>query len=321
MQTPRLRIAFAGTPEFAAHSLACLIAEDHHDIVAVYTQPDRPAGRGRSLRKSAVKELAEANGLPVLQPSTFKDAGALQTLRDLNLDLLIVVAYGQILPSSVLETPRLGCINVHASLLPRWRGAAPIQRAIETGDAVSGVTIMQVEPALDSGPMYRKEACVIDSQDTAQTLHDKLADLGAASLCLTLTDLATGSAVAEPQDESLVTYAEKITKAEAKINWAESADQIHRKIRAFYPVPVAYADLFEQSVRIWRVERLQQTSTKQAGSIERLTRDGLDIVTGDGKLIRILELQMPGKRRVSIIDFVNGNPKLVTSSSQNAAKQ
>lgn len=311
MTLPRLRLAFAGTPEFAAHALAALIEQNEHDIVAVYTQPDRPAGRGRSLRKSAVKTLAESHALPVLQPDSLKTKEAQAQLRSLQLDALVVVAYGQILPQVVLDTPRLGCINVHASLLPRWRGAAPIQRAIEAGDQEAGVTIMHVSLALDSGPMYRKEQCVIEDDDTAQSLHDKLADLGATSLALTLRDLANGTAVAEEQDEDLVTYAEKITKAEAEIDWHESAEVIDRKIRAFTPIPIAYTTLFDQTVRIWQAKRQTGTTQARAGSVVHCSREGLDIATGDGKLIRVLALQMPGKKRIAIADFVNGNPKLI----------
>ncbi len=315
MTASRLRIAFAGTPDFAAVSLAALIKADQHDLIAIYTQPDRPAGRGRKIQKSAVKELAEAHNLTVLQPLSFKAPEALEELQSLNLDLLIVVAYGQILPQSILDTPRLGCINVHGSLLPRWRGAAPIQRAIEIGDTESGVTIMQMARTLDSGPMYLKSSCSIEASDTAQILHDKLAKLGAKSLFETVSALADGTATAEEQDEELVTYAEKITKTEAAIDWQDSAMAIQRKVRAFNPMPVAHAELFEKNIRVWdaTVTAPETSPTeKQPGEIAAISRDGIDVVTGKG-LLRITQLQMPGKRQMSVADFVNGNPDLVRS--------
>ena len=310
MNTSRLRIAFAGTPEFAAVSLRSLIKADQHDLVAIFTQPDRPAGRGRKVQKSAVKELAESSDLNILQPLSFKDPETLEILRSLDLDLLIVVAYGQILPQTILDTPRLGCINVHGSLLPRWRGAAPIQRAIEAGDPESGVTIMQMAAGLDSGPMYLKAACPIEKNDTAQVLHDKLADLGAEALLETISALSTGSMKPKDQDESLVTYAEKITKAKAAINWQESAIEIQRKVCAFNPVPVSHTELFEKKVRIWEVEVIDSSSDKKAGEIVKTSREGIDIATGEG-LLRIKVLQMPGKRQIAVADFVNGNADLL----------
>lgn len=314
MKSTRLRIAFAGTPEFAATSLAALIEADQHELVAVFTQPDRPAGRGRKIQKSAVKELAESHELNILQPLSFKDPETLELLRSLELDLLIVVAYGQILPRSILDTPRLGCINVHGSLLPRWRGAAPIQRAIAEGDQKSGITIMQMAESLDTGPMYSKTECEIESTDTAQILHDKLAELGAKCLQETLEAIANGSATLEIQDESQTTYAAKLTKAEAAIDWTEPASIIQRKIRAFNPVPVSHTELFEKKVRVWEAELIKSTdqisSADSIGSIKNISRDGIDVVTGDG-LLRITMLQMPGKRRVAVSDFVNGNPDLI----------
>lgn len=310
MQTPRLRIAFAGTPEFAVASLAALLDVDQHDVIAIYTQPDRPAGRGRQLRKSAVKLHAESRNLPVYQPFSFSDPETLASFAAMAPDLLIVVAYGQILSQQVLEIPRLGSLNVHASLLPRWRGAAPIQRAIEAGDRVTGVTIMQVVEALDSGPMYRTASCPITSHDTAQTLQEKLAISGAHALIQTLNDIAADRAKLERQDESLVTYADKISKTEARINWEAPADVIHRKIRAFNPVPIAHANLFGKEIRIWSADLTNFHTTAVPGTILNLSRDGLDIATGKG-VLRITSLQLPGKRRISITDFVNGNPQLV----------
>lgn len=314
MNSPRLRIAFAGTPEFAAISLKSLIKADQHDLVAVFTQPDRPAGRGRKIQKSAVKELAESNNLDALQPVSFKDQATLETLQSLDLDLLIVVAYGQILPQAILDTPRLGCINVHGSLLPRWRGAAPIQRAIEAGDPESGVTIMQMAAGTDTGPMYLKAACSIENKDTAQVLHDKLAVLGAEALLETITALSSGSARLENQDESLVTYAAKITKEEAAINWQESAIEIQRKVCAFNPAPVCHTELFEKKVRVWEAEVIDShtisKTDKPAGEIVKASHEGIDIATGE-QLLRIKVLQMPGKRQIAVADFVNGNKDLL----------
>ncbi len=313
MQPPRLRIAFAGTPEFAAVALKALIKSGQHDLIGVFTQPDRHAGRGRKLKKSAVKMLAEEQGLKVYQPPSFRNLEIVETLRSLDLDLLVVVAFGQILPASVLETPRLGCINVHGSLLPRWRGAAPIQRAIEAGDKQTGVTIMQMAEKLDSGPMYLRTPCEITLDETAGTLHDKLATLGAESLLETLTAIAEGRATLEEQDESLVTYAEKISKAEAQIDWQRPAEIIERKIRAFNPVPVTHAELFDQNIRIWEAEVLDAESLpvkNLPGDILSLSREGCDIQTGKG-ILRIKSLQLPGKRRVSISDFANANPELI----------
>lgn len=314
MKSSRLRIAFAGTPEFAAVSLAALLKADQYDLVAVFTQPDRPAGRGRKVRKSPVKVLAESHDLNLLQPLSFKDQETLETLRSLNLDLLIVVAFGQILPQVILDTPRLGCINVHGSLLPRWRGAAPIQRAIEAGDQESGITIMQMAETLDSGPMFLKVPCKIEEDDTAQTLHDRLAELGAQCLLETLDAISAGTANLEQQDEKLVTYAEKITKAEAVINWHETAVTIQRKIRAFNPFPVAHAELFGKQVRIWQAEVIDSkpsSNQNSVGNITAISRKGIDVISGDG-ILRIKKLQLPGKRPVEVSDFVNANPELLT---------
>ncbi len=309
MTTP-LRIAFAGTPEFAAISLEGLIKNSQHELVAVFTQPDRPAGRGRKIQKSAVKEVAELHNIAVLQPHSFNSSETLEALRNLELDLLIVVAYGQILPRAILDTPRLGCINVHGSLLPRWRGAAPIQRAIEEGDAQSGITIMQMAESLDSGPMYSKTSCNIDQTDTSQTLHDKLANLGAQCLLETLSAIASGSTKLEAQDESQVTYASKLTKAEAEIDWSEPASSIQRKIRAFNPFPVSFTELFDQKVRVWEAEVIQSDHNETTGTINKISRNGIDIVANEG-LLRIKTLQLPGKRKVSVSDFLNANPDLV----------
>ncbi|MEH6467663.1 MAG: methionyl-tRNA formyltransferase, partial [Porticoccus sp.] len=253
-----MHIVFAGTPEFAAHHLQALLDDDHHKIVAVYTQPDRPAGRGKKLTASPVKVLAQAHGLTVNQPVSLKEAEQQKILRDLNADIMVVVAYGLLLPKAILDTPHLGCINVHASLLPRWRGAAPIQRAIEAGDKETGVTIMQMDIGLDTGDMLLKAHCPITETDTGGSLHDKLASIGPPALLKTLLELEEGSAVAEKQDDELSNYAPKISKDEALVDWSQSAKIIARKVRAFNPFPVTYTTLGNEGgekterVRLWQ---------------------------------------------------------------------
>ena len=298
-----LRVVFAGTPDFAASSLAALL-DSEHEVVAVYTQPDRPAGRGRKLTPSPVKQLAQAQALPVYQPVSLKDAEAQAELAALNADVMVVVAYGLLLPQAVLDTPRLGCINVHASLLPRWRGAAPIQRAIEAGDSASGVTIMQMDVGLDTGDMLYKLACPITAEDTSGTLYDKLANLGPQGLIETLKQLAAGTAKPVVQDEALVTHAQKLSKEEARINWNESAAVIERKIRAFNPVPAAWVEYQGKPMKIWRAEVVAQQG--RAGEVLSCSADGLVVACGENAL-KITELQPSGSKRMPIAAFAAGH--------------
>ncbi len=302
-----MRIVFAGTPQFAVPSLEALLAGDH-SVVAVYTQPDRPAGRGRRLQASPVKRLALEHRIPVMQPQTLRSEAEIDAFARLRPDLLVVAAYGLILPAGILSIPTVGAINVHASLLPRWRGAAPIQRAILAGDEETGVTIMEVVEALDAGPMLLKKAIPIDPHETAGELHDRLAALGAEALCEALSQLETGKAQAIPQDESEVTYAVKITKEEAGIDWSLPAQTLARAVRAFNPWPVAFTHFDEQVLRIWRAEAIPARSEDIPGTIVEARRN-LEVATGEGRL-RLLEVQLPGGRRQPAQAFLNAHPCL-----------
>ena len=298
-----LRILFAGTPEFAVPPLAALL-DAGHQVVAVYTQPDRPAGRGRQIQPSPVKALALERGIPVEQPVSLKrDPEAVDRLRALAPDLMIVVAYGLLLPPVVLEIPRLGCVNVHASLLPRWRGAAPIQRAVLAGDPETGVCVMRMEEGLDTGPVYRRLATPIGPRETAGQLHDRLASLGAQALLEALPDILAG-AVPEPQNPALATYANKLVKEEARIDWFAPAERTACQIRAFDPWPVAEARLDGTVLRIWEAEALSKPTEAKPGTVLETGRDGILVATGAG-ILRILRLQAPGKRPMSARDFLN----------------
>ncbi|MDF9392464.1 MULTISPECIES: methionyl-tRNA formyltransferase [Methylococcus] len=299
-----MRIVFAGTPEFAVPALRALIASGNPPC-AVYTQPDRPAGRGRRIASSPVKQLASDHGLPVFQPESLKGPEELERLRELAPDLMVVVAYGLILPPPVLTVPRLGCVNIHASLLPRWRGAAPIQRAILAGDRETGVTLMRIEPRLDAGPMLGKRSCLIGDDDSAATLHDRLAGLGAELLAELLPALAEGCLAGEAQDESRVTYAEKIEKSEARIDWQQDATTLSRRVRAFNPWPVAETTLDGTVLRIWSARALDTPQDTAPGTVLAAAKN-LDVACGRGTL-RILEIQTPGKRRMSAADFLNAH--------------
>lgn len=301
-----MKIIFAGTPEFSVPVLHVLL-ESAHDVVAVYTQPDRPAGRGRRTKASPVKRLAMEHELPVCQPRTLRDAPTQAVLEAYQADVMVVVAYGLILPAAVLAMPRLGCINVHASLLPRWRGAAPIQRAILAGDRKTGVTLMQMDAGLDTGPVLASLACPIASDDTGGRLHDRLAQLGARLLKENLKRVEQGQLVPQGQDEVLATYAEKLDKREAAIDWALSAEDIGRKVRAFNPWPVAETRYTDRQFRVWEAIPASTDDTEQApGTVLAAGKAGIDVACGTGTL-RLVTVQLPGARPVSAGDFVNAH--------------
>jgi len=301
MTTP-LRIAFAGTPEFALAALDALAASAHR-IVGVWTQPDRPAGRGRKLTPSPVKQRALALALPVHQPESLKDAEAQQALHDAGPDVMVVVAYGLLLPSKVLAVPRHGCLNIHASLLPRWRGAAPIQRALLAGDAETGVAIMQMDKGLDTGDVLQEVRTPITPEDTAQTLHDRLAPMGAAALLDVLARLP--EAPRRKQAETGVTYAHKLSKEEARLDWSRSANELARAVRAYDPWPVAYGLQGGAPLKVWRAVALSGNTDAPPGTVVTAGAAGMDVATGKG-LLRILELQPAGGRRLSAADYARG---------------
>ncbi len=310
-----MKVVFAGTPEFAAIALKSLHAAGF-EIPLVLTQPDRPAGRGMQLQASAVKQFALANGMPVAQPESLRLDGkypdaarnALQLLRDTPHDVMVVVAYGLLLPRVVLDIPRYGCVNIHASLLPRWRGAAPIQRAIEAGDAETGVTIMQMEEGLDTGPMLAKEAMPIDADDTAATLHDRLAKMGARMIVTVLRQMAQGTLTATPQPEAGANYAAKILKDEAALDFLLPAEALARRINAFNPFPGASAMYEDVPVKFWRAEALAEPTTGKPGEVLAANvQDGVLVACG-GSVLRVTELQKPGGKRLPAKEFVKGFP-------------
>ncbi|MED5387404.1 MAG: methionyl-tRNA formyltransferase [Pseudomonadota bacterium] len=307
-----LRLAFAGTPDFAAASLQAVLDSDHQ-VVAVLTQPDRAAGRGKKVQQSPVKQLAVQHDIPVWQPENLKGEEIRQQLRDMALDALVVVAYGLIIPQAVLDIPRLGCLNVHGSLLPRWRGAAPIQRAITVGDTETGNTIMQMEAGLDTGPMLLSEALPIGDAETGGELHDRLAAQGARLLVTVLDDLETFLANATPQPEEGVTYAHKLSKAEARLDFRLPTRALYNRIRAFNPFPVAWLPLNGQPMRIWQASEspLPGHDDHEPGQILHVDDTGIQVATGDG--ILVLEvLQLPGKRRMTVAELLRGKPDLFT---------
>ncbi|SEA18403.1 methionyl-tRNA formyltransferase [Microbulbifer marinus] len=310
--TQPLNIIFAGTPDFAAVHLQALL-DSEHNVIAVYTQPDRPAGRGKKLLASPVKQLALQHDIPVYQPPSLRDEQAQAELAAQHADIMVVVAYGLILPQVVLDTPRLGCVNVHASLLPRWRGAAPIQRAIEAGDAESGVAIMQMEAGLDTGPVLVESRCPITPADTGGSLHDKLAELGGPALLEALQQLADGTAAPRSQDDSHANYAGKISKEEARIDWQRPADELHRKIRAFNPFPVCwttYADSKgEQRLRIYSAQLERGCHSDAPGTIIGADDEGILVACGR-EALRLQLLQLPGKKALPAAEIMKGYREL-----------
>lgn len=306
-----LRLVFAGTPDFAATHLQALLTS-RHEIVAAYTQPDRPAGRGKKLHASPVKELALAAGIPVLQPASLRGTEARAELAALRADVMVVVAYGLILPQAVLDTPRLGCINVHASLLPRWRGAAPIQRAIEAGDSASGITIMQMDAGLDTGAMLARESLPIAAGTSAGMLHDQLAAIGPPLLLQVLDSLPAYRRAALPQEDAGATYARKIDKSEAALDWSRDAAELARTVAAFNPFPICYGLLAGERVRIWEAsaESLPDATDSAApGTVLSADRDGILVSCGEGAL-RVRRLQLPGGRALPAADILNARGAL-----------
>ena len=299
-----LRNIFAGTPDFAARHLDALLSSEHQ-IVGVFTQPDRPAGRGKKLMPSPVKVLAEAHDVPVFQPSSLRPQENQQLVADLGADIMVVVAYGLILPKAVLEMPRLGCINVHGSLLPRWRGAAPIHRAIEAGDSVTGITIMQMDEGLDTGAMLASATLPVTADATTGSLHDQLASLGAGLICQTLTEAARGPLIATAQPTHGVTYAAKISKQEAAIDWQRPAIELECQIRALDPAPGVHATLHGTPLKLWRARVVSGSATP--GEIAAVTADSFSVGCGED-LLEILEVQKPGGRRLTARDFLRGQP-------------
>jgi len=309
-----LRIVFAGTPDFAARHLAALLSSQH-EVIAVYTQPDRPAGRGKKLTASPVKTIALEHGIPVYQPENFKSEQAKQELAALNADIMVVVAYGLLLPEDVLNTPRLGCINVHGSILPRWRGAAPIQRAIWAGDQQTGVTIMQMDIGLDTGDMLKFATLDIAADDTSASMYQKLAELGPQALVECLADISEGNISPEKQDDALANYAKKLSKEEAKIDWHDSAAHIERCVRAFNPWPMSYFTVAENNIKVWQ-SRVEPTTVKAApGTIVKADKSGIYVATGDLTLV-LEQLQIPGKKALSVQDILNARAAWFEIGSQ-----
>lgn len=312
MSNNPLNIIFAGTPEFAAEHLKALIGS-RHKVIAVYSQPDRPAGRGKKLTASPVKELALAHNIPVYQPLNFKSDQAKAELAALNADLMVVVAYGLILPKAVLDSPRLGCINVHASILPRWRGAAPIQRAIEAGDTETGVTIMQMDVGLDTGDMLIKAFCPILDSDTGGILHDRLLTIGTPAMLEALNQIQAGTTNPIKQDDTASNYAPKLNKEEAALNWHLPAIELERKVRAFNPFPIAHTKPAgagdDARIRVWMAKATDKTSKAPLGSITQIDASGIWIACAQGQLI-LENIQLSGKKALNVGEILRGHPDL-----------
>ena len=301
-----LRIAFAGTPEYAVPSLEALVGSAH-SVELVLTQPDRRAGRGWRLRASAVKQNAGRHDLTVWQPETLKQPGLIEQIAGLRLDLMVVAAYGLLLPPELLAVPRLGCLNIHASLLPRWRGAAPIQYAILAGDQQTGITLMQMDAGLDTGAIIAQRSTAVDAEDTAASLHDKLARLGADLLSATLPDYAAGRITSHAQDESEATSAPKLKKAAALLDWGKTAAQLAREVRAFNPWPVSETSFSGRGLRVWSAQPIEAYDHAEPGTVVSCGREGIDVATADG-LLRITHLQVAGRKPCDALEFVNAYP-------------
>ncbi|WP_417225767.1 methionyl-tRNA formyltransferase [Amphritea sp.] len=308
-----LRILFAGTPDFAASSLQALL-DAGHNVIGVYTQPDRPAGRGRKLTPSPVKKVALENNLPVYQPLNFKQEDDRQQLASLQADLMVVVAYGLLLPKAVLEAPSLGCINVHASLLPRWRGAAPIHRALLAGDQETGVTIMQMDEGLDTGAMLLKRTCPIHSTDTSGELHDRLANIGAQALLESLPSIADRTIEHEVQDNSLACYAHKLEKAEGLIDWQKPASEIARQVKGLSPWPVAFTTLNGETLRVWYAETSEATSDAPPGTVVGCDKKAIMVACGNG-IVRLLKIQLPGSKAMDTSAVLNSKKELFSNGT------
>lgn len=300
-----LKIIFAGTPEFAVPSLNALLNSEHK-VLAVYTQPDRPAGRGRQLQESPVKQMAKTHNIPVFQPKSLRDEDVENQLRELQADIMVVVAYGVILPEAVLNIPRLGCVNVHPSLLPRWRGAAPIPRSIEAGDSETGVTIMQLDKGMDTGPILKQEEYKLMGDETSGELHDLFSQRGAALLLETLYELENNLSAPIAQNNALATHAAKIQKEESVIDWHLSAIQINNKIRAFNSWPVAHTTFSDQTLRIWEAKAVNEKTKLSPGTLIRRDKQSFWVATGDG-ILDVLSVQLPGKKMVTAADFMHGH--------------
>lgn len=305
MTKSALRLGFAGTPELAAIVLSHLLEHSRHQIDIVYTQPDRPTGRGQKIIFSPVKQLAIERHLHIEQPEKPADMNAAREIGAL--DVLVVVAYGLILPNEILKKPKYGCINIHTSLLPRWRGAAPIQRAIQAGDRETGISIIQMDAGLDTGPVIGQKKCSIESRETSGSLHIKLAHLGAICLIEVLDNIISGNIDPKLQDSASATYARKISKAEAKIDWERPAIELERTIRAFNPVPMAYTEFNGISFRLWEAIVIDQITPSPPGTVVSYTEQGIDVATGEG-LLRLLKIQPAGKKMMTIKEFHNGRP-------------
>ena len=310
-----MRVIFAGTPDFAATHLQAILDDDRYQLVAIYTQPDRPAGRGKKITQSPVKKLALANDIQLKQPASLTDIKTQETIARLEADVLIVVAYGLILPQAVLDIPRLGCINVHGSILPKWRGAAPIQRAIEAGDRETGVTVMQMDVGLDTGPMLTTSLCTIDDKETSASLYPKLAVLGAQALINTLEKMRSGTAVGIAQDSTQSSYADKIAKQESLIDWSASVTEIERRIRAFNPFPAAYSLVNGQRIKIWLASAVSRDYPGVPGEILSADDDGLLVKCGNGALL-ISTIQLAGKSKMCVAEVLKSRASIFSPGTR-----